>query len=215
MQTRQYSLSDSPHDNYYRISIKRESGENAIDPTFKRGLISTLMHDTKNVGDIIRVSAPQGAFFLDEHAASDAPLVLISGGVGLTPLTSMLDALAAGNSTRPISWIHGGRLGSVRPFKEHIRDIANTHENVKTTIFSDEVQPDEIPGVDFHFKGSVDLGRLDGDKKLFLNSNAAQYYVCGPPRFMQYVQKTLRECGVRDGRIHTEKFGTGEIPAIG
>jgi nitric oxide dioxygenase len=215
-QARQYSLSDHPDPNYYRISIKAERDANANSAP---GLVSVLMHDTKHEGDVVRLSHPEGDFFLPSTTESDettkpeetnaAPLVLISGGVGLTPLTSMLNSLVKENSTRPISWVHGARHSSARAFRDHVRGVAQSNPNVQFAWFNDQPQADEVQGQDYHHRGPIDLNKFDQDKSLFLNDSRTRYYVCGPPAFMLYLERELQARGVAPDRIHMEKFGVG------
>lgn len=219
MQTRQYSLSDAPRDDYYRISVKREAG---LDPKAKRstchpGLVSNIMHDLKNVGDTVRVSHPQGDFFLDHtHAAEDWPIVLVSGGVGLTALTSMLNSLVARHSTRPISWIHAARSNDVRAFGHHLRQIQQTSDNVQAVFFDARPSPDLVLGKDYDYAGKLDLSRLDKENELFVWDPRTQYYICGPTGFMLDTEKSLVDLGIGKERIKMELFGTGGVPrAIG
>jgi len=213
-QTRQYSLSEASSPDHYRISIKKEPG--AVDKSKQHspGLISNLMHDTKDEGDIIRVSHPVGDFFLQTESNPDAPLVLLSGGVGLTPLMAMLSSLIAQKSSRPVSWIHGARSASARAFTDQIRTLAQSRDDLQVTLFEDHPEEHEIPGRDYNFSGVVDLKQLDDEKTLFLHDTRAQYYICGPPRFMSKMESDLIERGVDTGRLHMEKFGTGGIPHV-
>ncbi|KAF2670291.1 hypothetical protein BT63DRAFT_424232 [Microthyrium microscopicum] len=210
-QARQYSLSDSSNPDYLRVSIKKETGNGASAP----GVVSSLMHETKKEGDIIRVSRPVGVFFLDEaKIALDAPLVLISGGVGLTPLTAMLNHSAAQNTTRPISWVHGARSTAARAFKQHVEDVAKLHENVQVILFTANVAKEEVEGVENHIQGHINLDLVDKETKLFLSNKKAEYYVCGPMMFMLTMEKALQGQGVDSSRIHMEKFGTGGIAPV-
>ena len=111
-QARQYSLSDAPGKKYLRISVKREEGIEIGDPKSKThpGYISNVLHEKRSVGDTVRVSHPFGDFFYHEdEQEKNAPVVLISAGVGLTCLMSILNTLVEEKSERPITWIHGAR----------------------------------------------------------------------------------------------------------
>ncbi|KAE9994003.1 hypothetical protein Vi05172_g8390 [Venturia inaequalis] len=215
MQTRQYSLSDAPWEDYYRISVKREAG---LDPKAEGaerhpGLVSNIMHDLKNVGDVVRVSHPQGDFFLDStHAAEDWPIVLVSGGVGLTALTSILNSLVARHSTRPISWIHAARSHDVRAFGHHLREIQRTRENVQAVFFDAKPSPDLILGKDYDYAGKLDLSRLDKENELYVWNPRTHFYICGPPGFMVDMEKVLLSYGIGKERIKMELFGTGGVP---
>jgi nitric oxide dioxygenase len=194
MQTRQYSLSQ-PHDaNSLRISIKREAGSKCP------GLVSNLMHDTQNVGDVIRVSHPAGDFFIDLEPKG--PVVFISGGVGLTPLNSMLASLVD-RTDKPITWIHGARCPGARAFATSIEAIQK--ENFKMCFFDSS---DPAPS---HFRGRVDLSKLDREKVLHIGNDSAVYYVCGPISFMQGVSTGLEELGVSKEKIFMERFAPGGL----
>jgi nitric oxide dioxygenase len=214
MQARQYSLSDAPWPDYYRVSIKRETGVSPKCPMSagNPGLISNVMHDLKNEGDIIRVSYPRGDFFLDStHAPETSPLVLISGGVGLTSLTSILNSVVARRSTRPISWVHAARTADVRAFGKHIKEISRSRDNVKAVFFDARPRKDDVKGRDYHHEGRLSLSKLHKDEELFLNDPTTHYYICGPKGFMLDTQAALVEYGVGRERILMELFGTGGV----
>jgi nitric oxide dioxygenase len=213
-QTRQYSLSEAPQSHNYRISVKKEPGLNTNDPASAKapGLVSTLLTDTKNEGDIIKLSHPMGNFVLDSiHAIEEHPLVLISGGIGLTPLTSILNSLVSRSVTRPISWVHSARAADVRAFATEIDEISRTKENVRAVFF--DGRPERSPYDDgvAHVAGKCDLSKLDKEEDLFLNQIKTEYYICGPTGFMIECERALVEYGVDPVRIHMEVFGLGSV----
>lgn len=214
-QTRQYSLSDAPWPDYFRVSIKRDAG---LDPhsaasSAHPGLVSNIMHDAKEVGDLVRVSHPRGDFFLSSvPAGEESPVVLISGGVGLTSLTSILNSLIAQHSTRPISWLHVARTSDVRAFGQHIRDIERSRENVRAVFFDASPKKEHVQGKDYDHEGRMDLSKLDKEEELFITNPATEYYVCGPTAFMVDMEKALVGYGVGSDRVKMELFGTGGIP---
>jgi nitric oxide dioxygenase len=215
LQARQYSLSDAPWPDYYRVSIKKEAGLDSKAPDSSKypGLVSNIMHDFKNEGDVIKVSHPQGDFFLDStHAAEEWPIVFISGGVGLTALTSILNSLIARHSTRPISWIHAARTHDVRAFGSHLKEIQRSRDNVKAVFFDARPSNKHVQGRDFDYAGRMDLSKLDKEKELFVGDPKTQYYVCGPTEFMTDMEKSLKSYGVDPARIRMELFGTGGVP---
>lgn len=159
----------------------------------------------------MRVSHPMGDFFLDPNVAGDAPLVLLSAGVGLTCLTSILNTLVTRQSQRPISWIHAARSTPVRAFAKHIKDIQHSRENVKVLLFNEHPTDDDVKGVNFDHEGRMDLKKLDQGETLFIDDEKAQYYVCGPVEFMLGMEDALRALGVDASRIHMERFGTGGV----
>ncbi|KIW02000.1 uncharacterized protein PV09_06508 [Verruconis gallopava] len=217
-QTRQYSLSDAPLADHWRISVKKEAGLNANDPASATapGLVSTLLHDTKNEGDIIKLSHPMGNFVLDSlDATDDKPLVLISGGIGQTPLTSILNSLVSRSVERPISWIHAARAADVRAFASDIDNIAKTKKNVRA-VFFDATPRNGAMGENLAARqeGKFDLSKVDKQEELFLSQDKTEYYVCGPTGFMLEVERALVQYGVDPGRIHMELFGVGGVPRV-
>lgn len=214
LQPRQYSLSDKSDPSYYRISVKKEAGlstnepEAVVDP----GYISNVLHDLKNEGDILSVSHPAGDFFFDPEADKNSPVVLLSAGVGLTPMLSILNTLLSRGSMQHISFVHGARNTSVQAFGDYIRDVAKQHDNVTTSFFigAPNTQQD-VEGVHYQHTGRVKLDALDSTKVLHLDDSNAKYFVCGPEGFMSAMEKQLLEAGVGQERINMEVFGTGEI----
>lgn len=217
MQARQYSLSDKYSSEYYRISVKKESGLDPNDPDTKYhpGYISNILHDAKKEGDIIQVSHPHGDFFLLD-AESSSPVVLIAGGVGLTPLTSMLNTLASGSTldNRKVHFIHSARQAKSRAFKDHLLELSKQHPTLEVTLFNTSPTEEEKQGEDYHVKGTVSVESLAKDGKLYLDDAATQYYVCGPVGFMTSVSKDLVGQGVSPDRVHMELFGTGGVPTV-
>ena len=214
MQPRQYSLSDKPTPAYYRISVKKESGLPATEPeaVVHPGYISNVLHDLKNEGDILSVSHPAGEFFLDPEIDTQSPIVLLSAGVGLTPMISILNTLLENGLKQPISFIHGTRNTSVQAFGDHVRNTAKQHSNVTTTFFIGTPRKQkDVEGVHYQHIGRVKLEVLDRSKDLFLDDAQAMYFVCGPEGFMSAMEKQLLDFGVGQDRIKMEAFGTGEI----
>lgn len=217
LQARQYSLSDAPGKSYLRISVKKEPGVEIENPksVTHEGYISNLLHARKNVGDVISVSHPYGDFFLEEAAiAEDAPVVLISAGVGLTCLMSMFNSLVDQQSSRAITWVSGAKNSSTRAFKKHVDELAvSNSENVQTVYFASEPTENEVEGQDYHIRGRIDLDQVGSDK-LFIGNDKAQYFVCGPTPFMLEAEAKLKSFGVPSERIKMELFGTGGVPRV-
>jgi len=214
MQPRQYSLSDKPTPDYYRISVRKQAGLPATEPkaVVHPGYISNVLHDLRNEGDILSVSHPAGEFFLDPEADTQSPIVLLSAGVGLTPMISILNTLLEKGSERPISFIHGARSTSVQAFGDHVRNVAKQHSNVTTSFFiGTPKEQKDVEGVHYQHTGRVKLEVLDQSKDLFLDDAQTKYFICGPEGFMGAVEKQLLDFGVGLDRIKMEAFGTGEI----
>jgi nitric oxide dioxygenase len=195
-QIRQYSLSDAPNGKSYRISVKREGG---TDPA-GAGYVSSLLHDQVQVGDRIRLAPPYGNFFIDVDATT--PVVLISGGVGLTPMISMLNRVLQ-SPGRQIVFVHGARNSAVHAMRDHLRAAAAQHPNLKTFIFYNEPLPQDQQGKDFDYPGFVDIDTIANDILL----PEADYYICGPIPFMRLQHDALIARGIKEGRVHYEVFG--------
>lgn len=200
-QPRQYSLSDAPHGRWLRISVKREDGRGEVEP----GHVSNLMHDGVEEGAIVHVSAPMGEFKLDRKKTT--PVVLMSGGVGITPMLSMLATLLAERSERKVTFVHACRNHNVHAFGEWMRRSAAEHPNMKLAVFYEEAGAQDRVGIDYDFEGRVELDRIAADAIL----PDADYYVCGPVAFMRAQRDALLARGVEASRIHTEIFGSGML----
>lgn len=172
-QPRQYSMSDAPSSNCYRISVKKEAGKQ----TGIKGLISNLLHDKFNEGDFVEITHPTGPFAIDPDGQSKTPVVLISAGVGITPMVSILNSFVAAGSSRPVSWLHGAHSTEVQAFDSHIKSVAAAHPNIQTTVFKTAVKESEVEGVDYHFVGRMDLRKVDQVRHLFLDNVSTNYYV--------------------------------------
>ncbi|BAK75547.1 nitric oxide dioxygenase [Pseudogulbenkiania sp. NH8B] len=201
LQPRQYSLSDAPGQDYLRISVKREPG-NGSTPA---GRISNLLHDTVHEGDQLELAPPGGDFFLHEERST--PVVLISGGVGVTPMIAMLNHLVLTRSPRRVAFVHGCRNGAVHAMKRHVNQLAAECDNVSKVVFYEEVGAEDRLGEDYDQQGRVDLGAVR--EQVLLPD--ADYYLCGPLAFMLAQRDWLLAAGVDGGRIHYEVFGSHTI----
>lgn len=185
---RNYSLSAAPNGTQYRISVKREHG----------GVASNYLHDRIQVGDTIALVPPSGEFVL---AQSDRPVVLISGGVGITPTLAMLEeAMAAG---REITFIHCARNGDVHAFRDYIDEAAATNPKLRQYYCYDEVATSEP--VQPHAVGRLDRQKLS--EWLPSHTRDIDAYFLGPKPFMKSVRGLLLEMGVPKDQVRYEFFG--------
>lgn len=194
---RQYSLSDAPGNPYYRISVKRE------DDVRDRpaGKVSVYLHERVKEGDVLWLSAPAGEFTLDRK--DTRPVVLISGGVGLTPMVSMLNTLAETDPQRRVTFIHAAQNGNVHAMKAHAEELALKHPQVSVFWCYDKpTEQDEAAKV-FHKEGFIDLTWLQS----IVPTKDAGFYFCGPVPFMRALNGMLKVWGVPDADIHYEFFG--------
>jgi ferredoxin-NADP reductase/MOSC domain-containing protein YiiM/ferredoxin len=187
---RNYSLSGLPDAGYYRFSVKREHD----------GAASGYLHTRLAIGDQLDVAAPRGTFILDH---SDRPALLISAGIGATPVLAMLQSLAAEHSAREIWWLHGARSGREHVFAAEAGALAASLPNVRSHVYYSSPGPDDREGRDFDR-----AGRLTGALLAELAPpRDADAYLCGPASFMADVSAGLAAIGIDASRIHTELFG--------
>lgn len=199
---RNYSVSSSPLQvGSYRITVKREGAPNAELPD---GLSSCYLHDHVNVGDELLAEGPRGQFHLD--CASARPVVLLSGGVGLTPLVSMFHSLAR-DTDRRVYFIHACDNGEVQALGDEVRELANLRTGL--TLHACYRYPTEadITAKRYDSEGIVTAELLQD----VLPLDDYDVYLCGPPPFMQGVYLTLLELGVAKQRIAYEFFGPAAV----
>lgn len=203
--TRCYSLSDSPEQkDYYRVSIKR-LGPPPSQPDAPPGVGSGHFHNYLNEGDIVDVKAPAGHFFLDiEH---NGPVVLIGGGIGLTPVMSMLNYIAETGSKRETWFYYGLINGEDHVMPEHLKEIAQQHPNVHLRICYSHPGESDVIGTDYDVEGYVSVELFKKD----LPSNNYDFYLCGPPPMMNAITTDLAQWNVPKDKIHFEAFGPATV----
>lgn len=203
-----YSLSDCSRPGQYRVSIKRIPPPRS-DPDKPPGVASAFFHDHVQEGDILDVLAPSGAFYLDE--SHDRPVVLIGGGIGVTPVLSMLNAIVEGESKRETWFFYGVRNSTEQIATEHLENIAREHANVRVHVcYSDPLDSDGL-GKDYDHAERISV---DLFKRLLPSSNY-EFYMCGPPPMMQCIFEDLREWGVAEEDIKFEAFGPATVKKVG
>lgn len=208
-QARQYSLSDRPNPDYYRISVKCETDQTPGE-SVRDGLVSNLLHLFDEPGQTIQMSHPRGDFFLASLQDS-CPVVLIAAGVGITPLLSMFNSIVdnTGKVARRVHLIHAVRTTGARAFKSHLVAIARINANAKVTFYVEQPGPEDRVGIDFTHVGRVNVHSLSPRDDLYLHDQRAEYYICGPAAFMQNLRASLLMLGIESGRIRMELFGLG------
>ena len=190
MLLRNYSMSGTPGADTYRVSVKRETN----------GVVSSYLNDHVHAGDSIEVSAPRGGFTLK---SGDAPVVLLSAGIGATPVLAMLHSLSSTASRREIWWIYGARNRAKHPFAKESRGLLQTLVNSRSHIVYSKPNAEDAPGVDYDSVGHVDIPLLD---RLGV-ARDGDFYVCGPPSFLRDLTARLKTWGADFSRIHEEVFG--------
>ncbi|MFV3130144.1 NO-inducible flavohemoprotein [Niveispirillum sp. KHB5.9] len=197
---RHYSLSGAPNGTSYRISVKREAAPLAGLPD---GLGSTFLHRHLSVGDVVDVAPPAGSFTAPD---GNAPLFLLAGGVGITPMISVAETELAAGSTRPLHLFHAVRDRSHHAFGPALRTLAARHANLSVSIFYEQADASDQVGVHHD-----QVGRIDPASLVTLpHAAGAHYMVCGPTGFMASMIKGLRTAGVPADRIRYEFFGSHE-----
>ncbi|KAG6005295.1 hypothetical protein E4U21_000270 [Claviceps maximensis] len=227
LQSRQYSLSIAPDGSntmrQYRVSVKRERVDLAHSSTADLaagkvpGVISNRLHEC-SVGDDVQVSPPRGEFFFDPAtAAPDTPVVLLSIGVGATPLVSILDAiLKSSNPTRPVTWAQAARHSEALCFRKHLGKVTanakdNDTHNIRRAVFLKNVCETDREGIDYDYEGTVNLAKLADDGLLHLKDMTTEYFICGPEDWMVQMRQELVDRKVGLERIHLELFRTGDV----
>jgi ferredoxin-NADP reductase/MOSC domain-containing protein YiiM/ferredoxin len=190
MLLRNYSMSGLPGAGTYRVSVKRETN----------GIVSSYLNDHAHAGDVLEVSAPRGGFIL---RSGDAPVVLLSAGIGATPVLAMLHSLASSASLREIWWIYGARSRAEHPFAEESRGLLQALLNSRSHIVYSKPDSTDKPGVDYDSVGHVDTPLLD---RLGVTRDA-DFYLCGPPSFLRDLTAGLKTWGADSARIYAEVFG--------
>jgi ferredoxin-NADP reductase/MOSC domain-containing protein YiiM/ferredoxin len=196
---RNYSLSGPPGSGYYRFTVKREPD----------GVASGYLHTRLAVGDQLDIAAPRGTFILDQ---THTPVLLISAGIGATPVLAMLQALAQEHSDREIWWLHGARDGHEHPFAAESRALIASLPNAQARVYYSRPGPDDVQGRDFDSPGRLTASQLAGLKP----PGDAMSYLCGPAAFMDAISAGLAALGFDSSHIHTEPFGpaASQTPGI-
>jgi ferredoxin-NADP reductase len=202
--TRCYSLSDAPVSDAYRITVKRvpaPSGQTDI----PAGLSSNYFHDHMQEGGTVTVRAPSGHFYLD--AQSQTPVVLIAGGIGITPMMSMLRWCTQHQPQRLVHLFYGLRNSSEHAFKQVLQDIAAQTPNLRLHIVYSRPMPTDVAPLDYQHQGHVDIALL----KETLPHGAHQFYICGPSAMLESLVPALAQWGVAEADIHFEAFGPASV----
>lgn len=191
---RNYSISNAPNGESYRISVKRE----------QKGLGSSWLHDHAVPGTMLKISPPAGEFFLPAHP--ERPVVLLSGGVGLTPMVAMLETMIEKHPDVAVHYAHGTLDGSTHAMNDHVRTLAMGRPKVRITTFYQQPREQDIPGRDFDRVGIIDEAWLRAETPI----EDADYFVCGPRPMLRTLITALSMAGLPADRIHYEFFGPAD-----
>lgn len=193
---RQYSLSDVPGKEHYRISVKREAEEQQ-----PKGVFSNYLHDFVNIGDSLELTAPAGDFTLNNDLES--PSVFISGGVGITPLMSMVKYIANTQPNRKVEMVCASRNANLQPFKNELISLSEQINDFSLSFIYENPSEDDLKNPHFKKQGYIDAAWLTSN----IQSVDAHYYVCGPVPFLKAVVSNLKQLNVPETHIHFEFFG--------
>lgn len=196
-QLRQYSLSDAPGKPYYRISVKKEAA--TLD--LPEGKVSGGLHGLVSEGDVLWLSAPAGAFKLD--LTEDRPVMLLSGGVGLTPMVSMASAIAERQPERRAAFVHAALNGRTHALRESVLELQNRAAGLTAHFCYAEPTDEDREKTRFDKEGVIDASWLE----TLMPGPDADIYLCGPVPFMKAMFAALQSIGVPESRIHYEFFG--------
>lgn len=197
---RNYSLSDRPDAGHYRISVKREPSPVADAPA---GLISNYLHEHVREGDTLQIGPPCGEFTLNPAQVNGRPIVLLSGGIGVTPVLSMLKSLAAQQVSTPVYFIHAARNSRVHALGQEARQTATECPAIQTHFRYDQPLEDDVRERRCDSAGVIDNALLNE----LVPHDDAEFYFCGPKPFMVGLYQELKNRGVDEARIHFEFFG--------
>jgi len=205
--TRCYSLSDAPHSDCYRVSIKRAPSPSGT--VHAPGRSSNFFHDHVQVGSLLQVRAPSGHFYLDR---GHAPVVLIGGGIGITPMLSMINWCASEQPEREVWLFYGARNAAELVMLPHLQALAASHPTFHLHLCFSDPRPEDMqsgndPATQRHHS-RVDVALLRSQLPL----KPYHFYLCGPTAMLASLVPALDDWGVPDERIHFEAFGPASVP---
>jgi len=205
IQPRHYSLT-FPSSTTYNICVRK----------IEDGLVSTYLHDKLNVGDEIKLSPPFGNYTMtnaEDLWTKDVPIVLISAGIGMTPVISILDALRSKAKHSKIFWFHSAKNSKQHPFSSYLIQLGELNNHFTRRVwFTQALEEDKVGNIDdniapFHFKGRIDLSKV---KDILVDTKDAHFFVCGPVEFMKNISKQLTDLSVPEEQKHFEIYGPSE-----
>ncbi len=205
---RNYSLSDRPGTGHFRISVKREPRPVDDAPD---GLISNHLHDAVNEGDHLEIGPPCGEFTLDPASTNGRPIVLLAGGIGVTPLLAMAKSLHRANNGTSVYFLQAAKNSRVHAMADEVRSLGGNGSSFRTKVIYDEPLADDLSSGRCDSEGVVTTDLL----RSWTPIAEADYYVCGPTPFMASVLGGLNELGVSEDRVRHEFFGPKQALEVG
>lgn len=203
--TRCYSLSDAPRRDTYRITVKR-IGPTPEAPQGQPGVASCFLHDDVDVGNVLEARAPAGAFWLEP--ADPTPVVLIGGGIGVTPVLAMLLAIVETGLPRPVWFFHGVRNGADHAMADTLAEVAARHAHVRRVVCCSDPRREDTLGDRIQHHGRIDIALI---RQVVGDLSLPHFYLCGPPSMMKSLVDGLAAEGVPAERVHHEAFGPASV----
>ncbi len=201
-----YSLSDAPRDQHYRITVKRVPAPKGTQQP--PGLISNYLHDRVKIGDLLDLQAPRGDFSLDPTSCK--PVVLIGGGVGVTPVLSIANAILEAGPDTDVWFFYGVRCGEDHAMRDHLLRLDQEHENFHLNVSYSCPSDNDLCGQDYQTAGHVDIKLIQATVKV----TNLDFYICGPAQMMDSLVSGLRDWGVNENHIHREAFGRATVSKV-
>ncbi|MHB1178606.1 MAG: FAD-binding oxidoreductase [Daejeonella sp.] len=198
---RYYSFSDHYHPEYYRISLKKELPP-VNNPMLPEGLASSYLFDVVKEGDILEAKGPSGNFYLLPEEENH-PVVLIAGGIGITPLLSMIKSIALTNPRREVYFMYGVNDRGDHSFLNELQILRAGHSNFYFLTFYTKVGFDDVQGLHYDYEGYINIEKVSQLNRHIINP---EYYICGPAAMMDYLTAELEKAGVEKNKIYTEAF---------
>jgi ferredoxin-NADP reductase len=191
-------------DPFYRLTIKKELPP-PDRPGTPAGLSSSFFHEAIVSGAVVEAKPPSGTFWLD--TAQQHPIVMVAGGIGVTPMMSMLEALARAGAHRPVYFFFALRHSGDHVFKTRLHEIAERFSGLRMKVFYEQIRPGDREHFDYHAVGRIDVLGIRAE----LPAGDSEYFLCGPSGMMKAISDDLLAHGVRAERIRTETFGPSSV----
>lgn len=192
-----YSFSEAYNDQYYRVSVKREdSPAKGIPP----GKCSTFLFNEIKEGQVLEAKGPSGDFHINPQEKD--PVVLVAGGIGITPLLSMIKTISRKNPKRKIYFFYGVNCKEEHAFQEELDELNKKNLNLHITTFYANVRSTDVEGIDYDYEGFINLKKIAE----IVPDLQVEYYICGPSAMMDYVSAGLEDHGVKKENLHFESF---------
>lgn len=198
---RPYTISRMPGCGVIRLTIKEAIGADGV----SEGVLSHIVHRTVKTGSTVELTAPTGGFVLDGGVKGEHPVVLIAGGIGISAIVPMLEALSTENPLRQVHVIYVARDGAHYPLRKELDEAVKGMPNAARAVFFTEPGADDQLGADFDAEGLPTPERM----RSFCQDPDADFYVCGPEGFTEKMAAALRSISIIGPRIHTNSFGLG------